>query len=380
MEKMKRISFNRNEFSGAFGDIGTDLPLITALILAFGLNITNVLVVFGFFQILTALTYRIPMPVQPLKAMATIMLTQKLAPNLLYGAGLAIGITMLFLTLTGLLQWLADRIPKSVIRGIQFGLGLSLAQLAIRNYIVPQGLTGLFLGAAGSVLTLAFLGNKKYPPVFFILALGLAYILYQHRLETFSIPALQLTLPRFQIPAREDILSGFILLALPQIPLSIGNSILATRQTAHDFFPGSNLTIRKIGLSYSLMNIVNPFFGGLPTCHGSGGLAGHYIFGGRTGGSVIIYGLFYLISGLFFSQISEDWLLAFPLPLLGVLLFFEALFMMMLSKDMMASKSDLFIIFLVGGIIVAVPYGYLAGMIAGTLLSKFIRKYWSPAE
>ena len=74
-----------------------------------------------------------------------------------------------------------------------------------------------------------------------------------------------------------------------------GNSILATRQIASDLFPARQITIRKLGLTYAAMNLLNPWFGGVPTCHGSGGMAGHYTFGARTGGSVIIYGLFYLV-------------------------------------------------------------------------------------
>ena len=364
----QKIRFNRNELSGAFGDMGTDLPLIAALILTAGLNVTNVLVLFGLFQILTALTYRIPMPVQPLKAMATIMLTQKLDPHLLYGAGLAIGATMLFLTLTGLLQWLAVHIPKSVVRGIQFGLGLSLAQLALKNYIASQAFSGYLLAAAGFVIILILLGNKKYPPALFVLALGFVYTLvFKHPHINFK-PAI--AFPQFYLPTLPDIVSGFLLLSLPQIPLSIGNSILATRQTVQDFFPDSPVSIKKIGLTYSLMNLINPFFGGFPTCHGSGGLAGHYTFGGRTGGSVIIYGSFYLILGLFFSQNSNEWLSLFPLPLLGILLVFEALAMMMLARDLATSKPDLFIVLTVGIICLALPYGYLVGIVVGTLMSK----------
>ena len=92
-----------------------------------------------------------------------------------------------------------------------------------------------------------------------------------------------------------------MLLAIPQIPLSLGNSILATRQIAEDLFPEKHIGVRKLSLTYAVMNLVNPWFGGVPTCHGSGGLAGHYTFGARTGGSLIIYGSLFLILGLFFA-------------------------------------------------------------------------------
>src|SRR5574340_899888 len=97
-----RIRFDRNELSGAFGDMGTDFPLIVGMILVSGLDVTSSLVLFGAMQIFTGLTYGIPMPAEPLKAMAVLVITQKLSGNILYGGGLAIGILMLLLTVTGL--------------------------------------------------------------------------------------------------------------------------------------------------------------------------------------------------------------------------------------------------------------------------------------
>src|SRR2546427_9411367 len=115
------IRFDRNELSGAFGDMGTDVPLIIGVALASHLDGASVLIMFGAMQILTGLAYRMPMPVQPLKAMAAIVIAQQTAPEILYGAGIAIGLTMLILALSGALTWLARVVPKSVVRGIQFG-------------------------------------------------------------------------------------------------------------------------------------------------------------------------------------------------------------------------------------------------------------------
>src|SRR2546428_4174840 len=136
------IRFDRNELAGAFGDIGTDLPLLVGMVLAAQLDSTSILVMFGVMQLFTALRYRIPMPVQPLKAMAALVIAQHLHGTVLYGAGLAIGVTMLVLSVTGLIDWLARVIPKSVIRGIQFGLGLQLASLALQDYCRAEGVVG----------------------------------------------------------------------------------------------------------------------------------------------------------------------------------------------------------------------------------------------
>ncbi|MDR7521736.1 MAG: putative sulfate/molybdate transporter [Armatimonadota bacterium] len=127
------LRFDRNEWAGAFGDIGTDLPLIVGMILAARLDSASVLCMFGAMQIVTGVWYRMPMPVQPLKAMAAIVITQKLTGNILYGGGFAVGLLMLVLTATRLIEWLARVTPLVVIRGIQFGLGLQLATLALRE-------------------------------------------------------------------------------------------------------------------------------------------------------------------------------------------------------------------------------------------------------
>src|SRR5205814_4157428 len=160
----RRIRFDRNEFSGAFGDMGTDFPLIAGMILAAGLNPASVLTLFGSMQILTGLLYGIPMPAQPLKAMAVIVISQKASGAMLYGAGLAIGLVMLVLAGTGLLGVLANAVPKSVVRGIQFALGLQLATLALRAYVPAEGTAGPLRAGPASLPTLSRLGNRRSPP------------------------------------------------------------------------------------------------------------------------------------------------------------------------------------------------------------------------
>jgi MFS superfamily sulfate permease-like transporter len=169
-------------------------------------------------------------------------------------------------------------------------------------------------------------------------------------------------------------LTGFVVLALPQLPLSLGNSILATRQVAADFFPERPIGVRKISLTYALMNLINPFFGGVPTCHVSGGLAGHYAFGARTAGSIVIYGSIYLALGLFFSEGFQMAIELFPKPVLGVILLFEGLVLMRLVRDMAASKADLTIVLLVGLMCASLAYGYVLGLVIGTLLALLLRR------
>ena len=362
------IRFDRNELAGAFGDIGTDLPLVVGVILAARLDVASALIMFGVMQVLTGLRYGIPMPVQPLKAMAALVIAQKLSGSVLFGAGLVIGGIMLVLTVTGLIEWLARVVPKTVVRGIQFGLGLQLGMLAVKDYVQADGAVGYVLAAVAFVITVTLLGNRRFPAALFVIAVGVVYA-FAFKLDFSAVwRGAGFRLPELHTFTGQDLLTGLVVLAIPQIPLSLGNSILATRQIAEDFFPERHLTIRRISFTYSLMNLINPWFGGIPTCHGSGGMAGHYTFGARTGGSVILYGSLYLLAGLFFSSGFGQLIQVFPKPILGVMLAFEGLAMLLLVRDISGSKRDLLIAMLVGLMAVGLPYGYAVGLVVGTAL------------
>ena len=371
------IRFDRNEVAGAFGDLGTDLPLLIGVIAASGIDSASVLILFGLMQVFTGLWYRLPMPVQPLKAFAALVIAQKIPGRVIFGGGLAIGISMFFLSITGLIDGLARLVPKAVVRGIQFGLALQLATLALTKYVGSDGAAGYALAAAAFAVTVVLFGNRRWPAALIVIALGVAYALvFKLDLAT-AQKAVGLHLPTWRLPQSADIMTGALLLALPQIPLSLGNSVLATRQVAQDLFPEREpLTIKKISFTYALMNLVNPFFGGFPVCHGSGGMMGHYAFGARTGGSVVIYGGIFLVMGLFFSQGFAEVVQIFPLPVLGVLLLFEALSLATLLRDVSGSRPDLLVALLVGLLCAGLPYGYLVGLVVGTAIYYAMQRGW----
>lgn len=365
---------NRHELAGAFGDLGTDLPLLAAMILAAGLDAASVLIVFGALQVISGLLYRLPMPVQPLKAMAALVITQQLSPGVLYGGGLAIGLLVLVLTLSGTLSWLAQVIPGPVVRGIQFGLGLQLSLLATRDFIAREGPVGWALAAGAFALVMLLWENRRWPAALAVVGLGAAYAAL-FRLDWAALGAgLGFALPTWHTPSAADVLTGLLVLALPQLPLSLANSLLATHRLAADLFPDRAPSIRKLGLTYAGMNLIAPWLGGVPVCHGSGGLAGHHAFGARVGVSVMIYGGLFLAAGLLFSGSFNVWIHGFPRAVLGVLLFFEGLALLRRVSSAGLDAPGWLVTLVTALCAAGLPNGYLLGLAAGWLTHVWLAR------
>lgn len=376
MSGTPRVRFDRHEWAGAFGDIGTDLPLIVGLIAFCGLDPASVCIVFGLLQMATGVLYGIPMPVQPLKAMAAIMLAQKLSPGTLAAGGIVIGVVMLVLALTRSLEWLARVVPPAVVRGIQLGLGLVLAKLALGEYAGADGVRGYVLVAVAVVALLALRRQSRVPGPLVVIALGAAYALWHGLSAPAGSTLVGLNLPRWSIPTQDEFAKGALLLALPQLALSLGNSVLATAQATRDLFPERAVGVTRIGFTYGLMNVVAPFFGGIPVCHGCGGLAGFHAFGARTGGAPVLYGALFLIIGLVFAPGFATVVRLFPMPILGTVLLMESVSLMALVADVAADRRQLWIALLVAAAVVGLPNGYVVGLVGGTFLAHAHRRGW----
>ena len=368
------IRFDRNELGGAFGDLGTSLPLLTGLIVTGGFRAGAVLATFGFLQILSGLRYGLPMSVQPLKVVAALAVAGHLRAQLVWAAGLAIGVAMLLLQLLGLVAWLGRRIPMVVIRGLQLALGIKLATLAFGTFVPAEGWAGLALALASAALFLSLRGQRRVPPGVVIFLLGAGYALARHRTLASETLPLRFAWPAMARFEPSDLWQGMLLLALPQLPLSLANSIYATERTVSDLFPHRSVTSGRIALTYALMNLLAPLTGGVPVCHGAGGVAGHHAFGARTGGSVILCGSAFLAVGLFASDGFGRLVELLPLPTLGVLLGFEALAMAKLATDVPRSAQPVLVTLGTALVAVVAPYGFGIALVAGTFLHAILRR------
>ena len=368
-----RLQFNRRELAGAFGDIGTDLPLIISLLLATRLDPAGVFLAYGLMQIGTGVLYGLPMPVQPLKAMAVAVIAGQATGGQLQLAGLMIGVVMLVLAGSGLLDRLQQLIPLVVVRGVQAGLGLNLARTAF-------GLTGRagHWGWAAAAVALALLvtlrGHRRVPGALLVIGAGAVWAaVYRINWPTVS-HGFGWAWPEPAHLPWDQWSFALTLLVLPQLPLSLSNSVIATQCTVRDFFPEKSLTLRAIGFTYGAMNLIVPLLGGIPVCHGCGGLAGYHALGARTGGAVVISGSIYVLIGAFFSGAFREVVQVFPLPVLGAVLLVEAGVLVLLLRELGLSSARLALAAGVALLCVFAPQGYLTGMVAGTTLYYALRR------
>ena len=340
--RLGSFKFSLSELSGALGDLGTLLPLAIGLIVINGLNPTTLLLVVGLAYIGSGVYYRIPMPVQPLKALSAIAIALALRPAVISAAGLIIGSLLLLLSITRLIVPLAKLFPKPVIRGIQLGLALILFKTALGLILEPQLLlpdVSLVIAVVG--IGLGLLSFKKgWPASLVIIAFGLGvsgYFGFFTMLEGASFGPL---LPSPQLPGSQELWLAFVLLVIPQIPLTLGNAIVATADTAKVYFgeKAHRTTLPALSGGIGLTNIIAGFLGGMPICHGSGGLSAHYRFGARTGGASLMIGAVFLALALFFGKSLVLVLSLIPLPILAVLLIFTAVQHGLLIRDLKARQ------------------------------------------
>ena len=381
LDRNERARADRNELAGAFGDLGTFAPLVIGMIAVCKLDAVSIITVFGLWYIITGLVYRLPVPVQPMKAVAALAISGAISFGVIRGAALVIGVILLALTLTRSLDLFAKITPKNVVRGIQLGLALTLMNTAA-SYMQKVGSLPFFIAgvpfwivaAICVAVVLLLYSNRRIPPMFVILPLGIL-------LSLMSIPLAGLAV-NFHIPsfnasiAASDIWMGLIILGIAQIPLTIGNSVIATDSLANSLFPEKKtVTVRRLGLTLGAMNLFSAFAGGIPMCHGAGGLAGHYRFGARKAAALFFIGGLLLVLGIFFGNTLTTIFGLIPSPVLGVILFFASLELAMALKDVDVGR-DLFIVFLVAVSCAFVQYGYLIGWIGGIVVAYAIKRNW----
>jgi MFS superfamily sulfate permease-like transporter len=333
-----RARLNRHEVAGSLGDLGTFLPLLVGMAAQNRLDFGASLFFAGAFNILTGLIFAIPMAVQPMKAIAAVALTEGLTAAQICAAGATVSAVVLLLGLTGLIDWLNRAIPKAVVRGLQLALGLSLLMKGLQMIERTHtwvGADSYLTGAIAAAIVVALAYSARLPAALVLFALGLALAACKQPAVLLSL-GLRLTLPAWSPPAWSDFLTAFPKAALPQIPLTTLNSVIAVCALSVDLFPDRRARPRTVAVSVGIMNLVAAWFGGMPMCHGAGGLAGQYRFGARTNGSILFLGGVKLLVALLFGGSLMALCQVFPAGVLGVMLAVSGIELALVARDQTA--------------------------------------------
>ena len=289
------------DFGGSFGDLGTFLPHVLGAITVAGLAPQGILAGFGLFLIGAGAFYAIPIAVQPMKAISAVLLTEGMSAEEIAAAGLMIGVILVILAATGLMERLARAVPQSVSTGLQLGLGLSMAVLGL-------GLMGdgPVLGLAMLALLLLLARLRHFPAVPLALALVIGLGLWR---DGAGLPAgveWQIGLPALVLPGAGAFLEGFKLGVLPQLPLTVTNAVIVTAALARELYPerAARVSERNLAFSTGLGNLLLCPLGALPMCHGAGGLQAQHRFGARTGLAPVVLGVLLLVAGLTIANVG----------------------------------------------------------------------------
>ena len=364
--------YNLMEWAGAFGDIGTLIPFVIGYITIVKVEPVGLLFMFGVSLLAAGLIYGTPIPVQPMKLIGAAAIAGGMKPAAVFGAGLVTGIFWLTAGLTGIISPVAKLARKPVVRGIMLGLGLSFMVDGIHRMLAAPFLAGIALA-----LTWLLLANPKVPAMFALLLMGVAYAVIAEPGGLAQLAGIHpgFKLPLFSLPTVgwNDLALGTLVLALPQIPLTLGNAVIAIVAENNELFPERRVTEKKIAISHGIMNLVAPFFGGIPMCHGAGGMAGHVRFGARTGGAPVILGGFLIFVSLFFGDCVSIIFKVFPGAILGVILFFMGSELALAAKDIGEKKSDFYLMIIVAAFGM---WNMGAAFLAGVILDSSLRRGW----
>ncbi|NWF55703.1 MAG: benzoate/H(+) symporter BenE family transporter [Syntrophaceae bacterium] len=357
--------YNRRELAGAFGDLGTFIPFVAAYITLNKMDPLGILVAFGVFKIFAGQYFKTPFPVQPMKAIGGMAIAhpEAITQGMIWSSGLFTAFFWLVMGLSGAVSWLHRITAKPITRGIMLGLGLSFVLQGIGMMKEQPWVAVVAVG-----MTFFLLSQEKIPAMLLLLTFGMAmaFVGNPGLWQDLSQISVRLRFPEFSLGRMSwaDLVAGTLVLGLPQAPLTLGNAIIGTAEENNELFPDRPAKVKTIALDHGIMNLFSAAIGGIPLCHGAGGMAGHVRFGARTGGALVILGVMVLVLGLLFSDSVATIFRVFPPSILGVILFFTGLELASITRDIGSERSDIYIMLVVAGLsMLNMGAAYLTGLI-----------------
>lgn len=361
------------ELSGAVADLGVLIPIAVALIVKNGLSATSVLLPAGGLLLLVAAVYRLPVPVQPLKALGAIAIAQGLGADEIAAAAILMGVIFLVIGSTGLVDFAGRAFPKPLIRGVQLTVGLLFLKIAWGLVSdPPSSFSAYALAPAWAVplgilvVALAVLLRRR-PVTLALVGIGLAAMLMR------AGDGLVLGPSAITVPSLDSATfwTAFTVLVIPQLPLSFANSCLATADAAKTYFGDAAARVKpgRLAMTLGSANIVAGTISGMPVCHGAGGMTAHYAFGARTWRAPAALGAALVVVALGVGAGLAAVLPAFPLPILAGLLAVAGLLHIGLLRDLRGVRAWA-IALLIGGL--GFEINLLVGLVVGLVV------WWIP--
>jgi len=364
--ELRRAAFDRREAAGAVADLGVLVPIAVVLIVSNGLSATAALLPAGLLYLCAAFTYGLPIPVQPLKAFGAIAIAQGLGVDVIAAGAMLMGVVFLVLARSGALGLAARAFPRPLIRGVQLAVGLLFLKIAWGLAADPPG---AFAAAAPSpqlavpltALVLAAALVLRSRPVTLALVAG-GLIVALAGAGGFSAGPSPVTVPALDGAA---LWTALTVLVLPQIPLTFANSCLATADAARTYFGAraTRVTPGRLATTLGGANVLAGTIGGMPVCHGAGGLTAHHSFGARTAGAPLLMGVGLIALALAAGSGLGALMAAFPLPLLAGMLAAAGVLHIRLLRDV-REPFDLSVAVAVGvlGVSVNLALGLAVGL------------------
>jgi SulP family sulfate permease len=366
------------------------------MIMVNGLSPSGLFLAVGLFYILSGVYYGITVPIQPMKVIGAYSIATALTASQIAASGLLIALFLLVIGGTNAITLIGNYTPKPVVRGVQistgallmaqgvrFMVGTSTFQMlreAVEPYLAVQSLgpipVGIVIGVIGGALTLLLLDNKKLPAGLLVILGGLALGVMLGTHEGFGNLRIGIYLPEilpFGMPTSIDFTFALLVLVLPQIPMTLGNAVIAYADLSEEYFgeASKRVTYRASCITMGLANLLSFLVGGMPLCHGAGGLAAHYRFGARSAGSNLMIGAIFLLLAIFLGVHTLAVVYLLPMSVLGVLLLFAGSQLALTIVDMKERK-DLFVVVVMLGITLAsnLAVGFVAGIIIAYALKS----------
>lgn len=336
------LRFDAAEWAGAFADLGVFVPIAVALIVVNGLSATAVLLPAGLLYLAVGWFYRLPIPVQPLKAFGAIAISLGLGVDVIAAGSLLMGATFVLLGASGALDAAARIFPRPIIRGIQLSVGLIFAKLSVDLlWTTPKAFADhatadwLLIGLAAAAVVLLLVA-RKYPVTLVLVAIA-AVLMALRAPASVSWGPSPITPPTL---SWDVVATAAVALVLPQLPLTFANSCLATADAARIYFGGQAGRVKagRLATSLGLANLAVGAIGGMPLCHGAGGLTAHRSFGARTGGAPLIIGGVLVVLALGLGGSIGAVLSGFPVWILAALMAVAGLLHVTLLRDLQGAR------------------------------------------